>query len=100
MSMATQKHRGLQEPVLLGIILALALSGCADHVQFAQAAAKEPVWFWHGLWHGMILPFSWLLSLFMDGVAVYAIYNNGGWYDFGLSLGVGALSSDRSVTTG
>lgn len=75
----------------LCIMLVLTLSGCADHVQFAAAATREPVGFWYGLWHGMILPFSWFLSLFMDDVAVYAIYNNGGWYDFGFFLGVGAL---------
>jgi hypothetical protein len=77
----------------LSIMLVFTLSGCADHVQFAQAAEKEPVGFWYGLWHGMILPFAWFLSLFMDDVAIYAIYNNGGWYDFGFFLGVGAIGS-------
>lgn len=26
-------------------------------------------------------------------IAVYAIYNNGGWYDFGFFLGVGGFSA-------
>lgn len=77
----------------LGLLLVLCLSGCADHVQFAAAATREPVGFWYGLWHGMIFPFAWFLSLFTDDVAVYAIYNNGGWYNFGFLLGIGALGN-------
>ncbi len=90
-----QEHVGARSALTvgLGVMLAFSLSGCADQVQFAHAAAKAPVGFWYGLWHGMILPFAWFLSLFMDDVAVYAIYNNGGWYDFGFFLGVGALGS-------
>ena len=69
------------------------LTGCADHVTFIQAANIEPVGFWYGLWHGMIAPFAWLVSLFSDSTAIYAIYNNGGWYDFGFLLGVGSSFS-------
>lgn len=67
---------------------ALLLAGCADHVTLAEAAALEPVGFWYGLWHGMILPIAWVISLFDQDVAIYAVYNSGGWYDFGFVLGV------------
>jgi hypothetical protein len=30
-------------------------------------------------------------SLFLDDVALYAINNNGSWYDFGFVLGAGIL---------
>jgi uncharacterized membrane protein len=69
------------------------LTGCADTVGFTDAASREPVGFWYGLWHGLIAPIAWLVSLFYDDVAIYAIYNNGGWYDFGFMLGIGALGS-------
>jgi hypothetical protein len=72
-------------------ITLLALSGCADSVSLHKAATMHPVGFWHGMWHGMILPFAWVVSLFDSGVAIYATYNNGGWYDFGFVLGVSAL---------
>ena len=62
-------------------------SGCADSVTFQQAVSINPV----GFWHGIILPISWFVSLFSDNYAIYAIYNNGGWYDFGFVLGCGAL---------
>lgn len=78
---------------LLMLLLAATLTGCADTMTFQQAAAAEPVGFWHGLWHGIIFPFAWIGSLFADSIAVYAIYNNGGWYDFGFFLGVGGFSA-------
>jgi hypothetical protein len=41
-----------------------------------------------GLWHGFIFPVAWIVSLFVSKVAVYAVPNNGGWYDFGYFLGI------------
>ncbi|MBV8646823.1 hypothetical protein [Paludibacterium sp.] len=73
------------------LAIALLLSGCADHVTFAQAAARAPVGFLHGIWHGMILPFAWAVSLFDRHVAIYAIYNNGAWYDFGYFIGAAGV---------
>jgi len=77
--------------VLAGVLVVLLLSGCADSVSFEQAAEMTEVGFWHGFWHGLILPISWIASLFSDSVAIYAIYNSGGWYDFGFFLGIGTL---------
>ncbi|GAB5379006.1 MAG: hypothetical protein Alis3KO_00590 [Aliiglaciecola sp.] len=78
--------------ILILILALLWLTGCADAVTFEQAATIKPVGFWYGLWHGFIFPVAWILSLFMDEVAVYAIYNSGGWYDSGFFLGLGGLS--------
>ena len=44
--------------------------------------------FWYGLWHGFIFPLAWIVSLFAPNIAVYAVPNNGGWYDFGFFLGI------------
>lgn len=43
--------------------------------------------FWPGLWQGLILPISFIVSLFKDEVDIYEIHNNGNWYDFGFVLG-------------
>jgi hypothetical protein len=43
--------------------------------------------FWQGLWHGFIVPFTFLLSLFKEDVGVYELHNNGAWYNFGFTLG-------------
>ena len=70
--------------ILLG---ALALAACAA-TQRADAVAQQAPGFWLGLWHGLIFPIAWIVSLFSSQVAVYAVPNNGGWYDFGYFLGI------------
>jgi hypothetical protein len=68
-------------------LLAVALTGCAATQQPAAVAPEAPG-FLLGLWHGFIFPVAWIVSLFTDKVAVYAVPNNGGWYDFGYFLGI------------
>ena len=74
--------------IFLAAISILLFTGCADSVEYALADEREQVGFLHGLWHGMIVIISFIVSLFDDSVSTYAIYNNGGWYDFGFLLGV------------
>ena len=65
----------------------LALAGCAA-TQAADAIAPTAPGFLLGLWHGFIFPVAWIVSLFAPKVAIYAVPNNGGWYDFGYFLGI------------
>ena len=44
--------------------------------------------FWRGLWHGLIAPVAFLISLFSHNVGVYEVHNNGNWYNFGFILGI------------
>jgi len=44
--------------------------------------------FWRGLWHGLIVPLAFMISLFKDNVGVYETHNNGKWYNFGFVLGL------------
>ncbi|MBO9621223.1 MAG: hypothetical protein J7500_00780 [Sphingomonas sp.] len=82
-------------------ITALALlAGCAK--QAATAVVPAAPGFLFGLWHGFIFPVAWVLSLFVPDIAIYAVPNNGGWYDFGYFLGivvfgVGANRGSRTV---
>jgi len=78
------------------LILALAfmlliLTGCAHSIAVDNCVDTDSYGFFGGLWHGLIAPFSFVVSLFMDNVALYAVNNNGGWYDFGFVLGAGIL---------
>ena len=84
--------------IFLIAALVLLTTGCADFVTFEQALTTEAVGFWHGLWHGIIIFFAFVGSLIWDDVAIYAIYNTGGWYDFGFYLG--AISVPAAVSTG
>ena len=77
----------------------LLLAGCAA-TQNAAAVQPQAPGFLLGLWHGFIFPVAWIVSLFMPDVSVYAVPNNGGWYDFGyfigvVFLGVGARQARR-----
>ncbi len=73
------------------IFFLLVLTGCAEVVPIDPSVTDHTYGFLGGLWHGVIAPFSFVLSLFMDDVAMYAMNNNGGWYDFGFVLGAGIL---------
>ncbi len=72
---------------LLALSSVLALTACAA-TQQADAVAPGAPGFLLGLWHGFIFPVAWIVSLFVPNVAVYAVPNNGGWYDFGYFLGI------------
>ena len=79
------------------ILFIILLNSCADVSPHADmCVTSDPYGFWGGLWHGLIIPFSWIGSLFSDDIAIYALNNNGGWYDFGFVLGVGGLSGSAS----
>ena len=72
-------------------LIAVVLAGCADVVSVKECVSAEPYGFLGGLWHGFIAPVSFFISLFSDHVAMYAVNNNGGWYDFGFVLGAGII---------
>lgn len=44
--------------------------------------------FWLGLWHGVIAPITFVISLFSERVELYEVHNNGGWYNAGFLLGL------------
>ncbi|MEE8396818.1 MAG: hypothetical protein V3S29_12240 [bacterium] len=70
----------------LALLAMLALAGCT--AGGGRYAAEAPAGFWAGLWHGLIVVFTFVVSLFNDGVAVYEPFNKGGLYDLGFLLGV------------
>jgi hypothetical protein len=71
---------------LFALAALAALSACAR--QMPAAVAAQAPGFFSGLWDGFIFPWAWLVSLFVPEVSIYAVPNNGGWYDFGYFLGV------------
>jgi hypothetical protein len=58
-----------------------------------EQPGATPAGFWAGLWHGLIAPIIFFVSLFADGVRIYETNNRGRWYDFGFMLGIGAYAS-------
>ena len=79
-------------PVFFVFITVLFLfSACANTADVTACVTNEPSGFLGGLWHGIIAPVSFFVSLFSDNIAMYEVNNNGGWYDFGFVLGAGIL---------
>jgi lysophospholipid acyltransferase (LPLAT)-like uncharacterized protein len=80
--------------VILTVFVLLVLflfSSCAEAQHVEACKTGHTYGFIGGLWHGIIAPFSFFCSLFMDNVAVWAVNNNGGWYTFGFLIGIGGL---------
>ena len=80
-------------------LLIIMFASCADTVVIEECLVSEPYGFWSGLWHGIIVLFSWIGSLFSDDIAIYAVNNTGGWYDFGFILGIGGIGFSSSKAT-
>lgn len=85
-------------PVLL-VMLLLAFTGCAEQVEIIESTTDKTYGFFAGLWHGFIAPISFFGSLLSDNIAMYAVNNSGGWYDFGFVLGAGILFGGGGVST-
>jgi hypothetical protein len=49
--------------------------------------------FWKGIWHGLISPITFIISVFSQKVRFYEVHNNGGWYNFGFVIGAGLFLS-------
>lgn len=86
--------------ILLAISVTLLLiTGCADVTLVTECVKGAHIYgFWGGLWHGLTLPFSFFGQLFSDKIAIYAVANNGGWYNFGYWLGAAGLGAGTSTT--
>jgi hypothetical protein len=76
--------------VAMAILVLVTMAGCAPG---PNELAKSPddegqvAGFWLGLWHGIIAPITFIVSLFSDNVHMYDVHNNGNWYNFGFLLG-------------
>lgn len=78
--------------ISLALLAIVTITGCADAVNIEACLPNETLYgFWDGVWHGMISQFSFIVSLFDNSVAIYAVNNNGGWYNFGYVGGLGVM---------
>jgi hypothetical protein len=82
-------------PVLL-VLFMLLLTACFAGINPSEGVPSEfgdTAGFLKGLWHGFIAPFTFIVSLFTDGINFYEVHNNGGWYNFGFVIGAGIIFS-------
>ncbi len=75
----------------------LAVAGPGSRYQIHGA---HPAGFWAGLWHGLISPITFLVSLFNPSVRIYENHNRGRLYDLGFIIGIsGAFGGGQQATT-
>lgn len=77
--------------LLLLMVVFIFFSGCAESIDVNTCLPDKIYGFWHGLWHGCISLITFIISLFDEDVSMYAVNNNGGWYNFGFLIGVIAI---------
>jgi hypothetical protein len=75
---------------LILVVMVLLLAACAAGAN-PQIGSGDAAGFWLGLWHGIISPVTFVISLFTDQVNLYEVNNSGNWYDFGFVVGAGIL---------
>ena len=82
---------------MIPFIGSVAISCLATDEILSQG--QRPDGFLLGIWHGWMAPFALIVGIFVDGVRIYAPYNNGWWYDAGFYMaiisGFGGLSLFR-----
>jgi hypothetical protein len=83
--MKTTTHKYFVLLIIALFIVLMLLSGCTAEQHMTEI--DDSPGFLLGLWHGFILLFTFIGSLFSD-IEVYSFPNNGGWYNFGFLLGV------------
>ena len=75
-------------------ILAVTGPNSKYKLPYAQAAG-----FWAGLWHGLIVPITFLVCIFNPNVRIYETNNRGRLYDLGFLIGASG-SIGRGSRTG
>ena len=81
------------------LVLCLVLVGCTagpNSLVNTTSESGDIAGFWLGLWHGMIAPITWFISMLSPNMLFYEVHINGGWYNLGFMLGFGALGSGAS----
>ncbi|MGH2795996.1 MAG: hypothetical protein ACRDKG_17020 [Actinomycetota bacterium] len=80
--------------VPIGLLLFVASCAAGPNTQRSIAdSGGDVAGFWLGLWHGIISPVTFFISLFADSVNIYEVHNSGNWYNLGFVLGAGILFS-------
>jgi len=95
----TSKYHEMKKSIVtfaIIIIIFLVVTSCLpgeNPVQDIPSDYGSTAGFLKGLWHGVIAPVTFVISLFTENINMYEVHNNGGWYDFGFVIGAGIIFS-------
>jgi hypothetical protein len=78
------------------LVLVFVLASCVAGPNKLEKTPDEEgsvAGFWKGVWHGLISPITFIISVFNKNIRFYEVHNNGNWYNFGFVLGAGLFLS-------
>jgi len=74
--------------LLVGLVLILVASCAPGNDRYSPVLdTGRPANFWAGLWHGLIIVITFIVSLFTSDVRIYEVNNVGWGYNLGFILG-------------
>jgi len=82
----------MKRTAILILLLLFVLASCAPGPNTAEKTPDKEgkvAGFWMGIWHGLISPITFIISIFTKNVRFYEVHNNGFWYNFGFVIGAG-----------
>ena len=94
----TRDRSGLAA-VIFAVVLSISscaaernpLEDAAAHAACCTELGGASAGFWLGIWHGMISPVTFFVSIFRSSTGVYEVHNNGAWYNLGFFLGLTSI---------
>jgi hypothetical protein len=81
---------------LLVVVLIVFVSACApgpNRLEKSPDSKGKTAGFFLGVWHGLISPITFVVSVFSKNVRFYEVHNSGNGYNFGFVLGAGLFLS-------
>lgn len=81
--------------IALPLLIVLGAAGCVagpNPMLNTPPTGGNVAGFWMGVWHGVICPFTFVISFFKPGsLSFYETHNNGAWYNFGFLVGFASV---------
>jgi hypothetical protein len=89
-------NKTLTLAMLIAFVLMFFSASCAPGPNDLEKTANQQgkvAGFWKGIWHGLISPITFIISIFSKNVRFYEVHNSGFWYNFGFVIGAGLFMS-------
>jgi len=85
--MFIKKHKSL---LVMALVIGLVVLSCAPGNERwnQELTPGNKAGFWAGLWHGLIIVITFIVSLFTKTVGIYEVHNTGWSYNLGYLIGL------------
>lgn len=89
----------MNRSAVLAALLAILFITATACVPGPNSAERTPdakgrmAGFFLGLWHGLLSPVTFIISIFTKNVRFYEVHNTGTWYNLGFVIGAGLFLS-------